>query len=334
MKKHPILILAAVLVVLMLYSMTIGRYPMTVGEIVNALHARLAGGELTYRQDEILFLLKDIRLPRVLAAVLVGAALSSSGAVYQAMFINPLVSPSILGTLAGASFGAAIGIVVLNSWIATQALAFVFACVAVALAVLLSFMLPRSTLLVLVLGGMVSSAFFKALTSLMKYVADPQSQLPELTYWLMGSFANTGNHDLMRVGFIILVGVIIMCVRGKLLNVMSIGDEEAMALGISVRRKRLELIALATFVSASTVVIAGTIQWVGLLIPHMVRFIIGPDNRVLLPCAAIGGGVFMLATDSLVRSAFTVEVPIGIVASLICLPLFVFALYQNKGKWR
>ncbi len=334
MRNNPILVLTVLLIALVLISLTIGRYPMTIGEIFAALHAKYAGAELTYRQDEILFLIKDIRLPRIIAAILVGAALATSGTVYQGMFVNPLVSPEILGVLAGASFGASLGIVIFSSWILTQTLAFVFACVAVALAVILSLLLPRNTLLVLVLGGMVCSAFFRALTSLMTYIADPTTQLPELTYWLMGTFSHANYNVLLRVGFIILICVVIMCLRGKMLNVMSLGDDEAMALGISVKRKRLEMIGLATLASASTVVIAGTIQWVGLVIPHIIRFLIGPDNRVLLPCAAIGGGLYMLFIDSLVRSVFTAEVPVGIVTSIICMPLFVFALYQNKGKWR
>ena len=332
-RKRPVLYLSVILGILMLFGLTVGRYPISITEIGGALLAKLTGGELTTKQDEILFLIKEIRLPRILGAVLVGAALASSGAVYQSMFINPLVSPSILGVLHGAGFGAAIGIVMLNSSVATQVCAFIFACLAVGLAVLLSSLLPRSSLLVLVLGGMVSSAFFMALTSLMKYVADPTSQLPELVYWLMGTFSGVTNKTLMQVGILLLVTLILMCSRGKLINIMSLGEEEAMSLGINVKRARLGMITIATLAGASAVVIAGTIQWVGLVIPHVIRFIIGPDNKVLLPAAALGGGLYMLGLDTVVRSVFTVEVPIGIITSIVCLPIFVFALYQSKGKW-
>ena len=189
-------------------------------------------------------------------------------------------------------------------------------------------------MLVLILGGMVSSAFFTALSSIMKYLADPTSQLPELTYWLMGTFANANNSMIVKVGIPMLAGIIYLSTRGKLMNVMSLGEEEAMSLGIPVARKRLELIAVSTFVSASTVAIAGTIQWVGLVIPHIMRFFVGPDNRRLLPATAIAGGAFMLFIDSIVRSALPAEVPIGIVTAIVLLPLFIVSLYRHKGVWK
>ncbi|QAR33515.1 iron ABC transporter permease [Geovibrio thiophilus] len=334
MRKYPVLTITLILIAIILVSLTLGRYPMTLAEIYHSAADSIAGRELTYKQSEIIFLITEIRLPRIIAAVLVGSALAVSGAAYQAMFVNPLVSPGILGVLAGASFGAAVGIVIIESWIATQIMAFVFACAAVGLAVLLSLLLPRSTLLVLILGGMISGSLFTSLSSLLKYIADPTSQLPELVYWLMGTLANATNTVLIHVGFIMVAGIVFLCFQGKLLNVLSLGDEEAQALGISVKRKRIEIIAAATLVSASTVVIAGTIGWVGLVVPHMARFFVGPDNRVLMPVTAIGGGAFMLLTDSVVRSAFTMEIPIGIVTSLVSLPLVVFAMYQNKGRWR
>ena len=333
-KKRPLIILSVVLIVILLLSLTVGRYPMSLIEIFQTLKASLSGAEITDSQEEILFLLVEIRLPRILAAILVGSALAISGSVYQAMFVNPLVSPGILGTLAGASFGAALGIVVVQSWIATQVLSFVFACAAVGLAVLLASLFSRSTMLVLILGGMVSSAFFTSLSSIMKYIADPTNQLPALTYWLMGTFSNADNAIIIRIGIFMLIGIIYLSTRGKLMNAMSVGDEEAMSLGIPVVKRRLELIAVSTFISASTVAIAGTIQWVGLVIPHIMRFFVGPDNRLLLPATAIFGGAFMLFIDTIVRSAFASEVPIGIVTALVLLPLFIVSLYRHKGVWR
>ena len=333
-RNYPNFLLFAALIAILLVSLTLGRYPMSLAEIFQAVKASLTGAEITDRQDEILFLLRDIRLPRILAAILVGSALAISGSVYQAMFVNPLVSPGVLGVLAGASFGAALGIVVMRSWIATQTLAFVFACVAVGMAILLASLFSRSSMLVLILGGMVSSAFFTALSSIMKYLADPTSQLPELTYWLMGTFANANNSIIIKVGILMLAGIIFLSTKGKLMNVMSLGDEEAISLGIPVARRRLELIAVSTFVSASTVAIAGTIQWVGLVIPHIMRFFVGPDNRRLLPATAIAGGAFMLFIDSIVRSALPAEVPIGIVTAIVLLPLFIVSLYRHKGVWK
>jgi iron complex transport system permease protein len=250
------------------------------------------------------------------------------------MFVNPLVSPSILGVLAGASFGAALGIVIFNSWFLTQLLAFVFACSAVGLAVLFSLLFRRTSILVLILGGMVVGAFFTSLTSLLKYAADPDNQLPELVYWLMGSFTHATADNLLRVGGIALLGILFLCIQGKVVNVLSLGDEEALSLGVNVKLIRVVFIAAATFISASTVVLAGTISWVGLVVPHILRFLTGPNNSKLLPLAAVGGGLYMLSTDLAVRTVFASELPVGIVTSLVSLPLFVFAIVHNKGSWR
>ncbi|MDR3298541.1 MAG: iron ABC transporter permease [Candidatus Accumulibacter sp.] len=333
LKRHALPLLSVLLLLTAFISLTSGRYPTSLSELLETLFLWARNAPLTDRQDEIFFLLTNVRLPRICAAILVGAALSVSGTVYQAMFVNPLVSPSILGVLSGASFGAALGIVVFNSWFATQSLAFIFAGVAVALAVFLSLMFRRSSMLVLILGGMISGALFTSFTSLLKYVADPANQLPELVYWLMGSFTHANSDNLMKVGLIALVGIIFLSTRGKTINVLSLGEEEAMSLGINVKKTRLILIAAATFISASTVVLAGTIAWVGLVVPHILRFLTGPDNRTLLPIAAVGGAFYMLFTDLMVRTAFSAEIPVGIVTSLVSLPLFIFAIAHNKGRW-
>ncbi|MDR2401181.1 MAG: iron ABC transporter permease [Deferribacteraceae bacterium] len=334
LKKHPFSVFAFLLLLVFLISLTSGRYPLSIGEIFEAVYQWGSGGKLTDRQDEILFLLTDIRLPRICAAILVGAALSVSGTVYQAMFVNPLVSPSILGVLSGASFGAALGIVVFNSWFLTQFLAFAFACAAVSLAVLFSLLFRRSSILVLILGGMVVGAFFTSLTSLLKYAADPDNQLPELVYWLMGSFTHANNDNLLKVGVISILGIVFLSLQGKTVNILSLGDEEAMSLGVNVKLTRIVFITAATFISASTVVLAGTISWVGLVVPHMLRFLTGPDNRKLLPLAAMGGALYMLSTDLMVRTFFAAELPVGIITSLVSLPLFIFAIVQNRGRWR
>jgi iron complex transport system permease protein len=334
LKKSAFPILTALLFLVILVSLTSGRYPVAIQELFETFYQWGRGFPLTDRQDEILFLLAEIRLPRICAAILVGAALSVSGTTYQAMFVNPLVSPSILGVLSGASFGAALGIVIFNSWFLTQLLAFAFACAAVALAVVLSLFFRRSSILVLILGGMVVGAFFTSLTSLLKYAADPDNQLPELVYWLMGSFTHANKDNLLQVGAISVLGILFLCLQGKIVNILSLGDEEAMSLGVNVKAARLLFIAAATLISASTVVLAGTIAWVGLVVPHMLRFLVGPDNRVLLPLAAVGGALYMLSTDLMVRAIFPAELPIGIITSLVSLPLFVFAITQNKGKWR
>jgi iron complex transport system permease protein len=333
-RRLAIPVLSAALIALTLVSLAAGRYPIGAGDAYGAIRLKLLSGaatQLSAKQNEVFLVLSQIRLPRVLAAILVGAALATSGAVYQAMFANPLVSPGVLGVLSGAGAGAALGIVVFQSWAATQTLAFTLACAAVALSVAFSLFFPRSGILILLLGGIISSAFFGALSSLLKYVADPEGQLPALVYWLMGTFSTADRDSLIRTGPLITGAVVLMCLQGKTLNVLSQGDEEAASLGLAVRRTRLGLIALSTLASASTVVLAGAISWVGLAVPHIARFIVGPDNRLLLPVTALSGACYLLLTDLLIRTVFSVELPIGVVTALISLPVFVFALLKGKG---
>ena len=315
-------------------SLLIGRYGFSFHDLLSLSKALLAGQELTIKQHEILLVLIKIRLPRIVAAILVGAGLAVSGGAYQAMFLNPLVSPGILGVLSGASFGAALGIVFFRSIIMTQVLAFCMGCAAVGLAILLSTLVRRSSLLVMLLGGMISAALFGSLTSLLKFLADPNKELPELVYWLMGSFARVNEETLVWIGLPIIGLIIYLSAQGKVANVLSMGDEEALSLGVAVKRTRLQIILAATLLSALTVILTGIIQWVGLVIPHIMRFAVGPDNRVLLPASAIGGAVFMLGTDAVVRSVSTAELPIGVFTSLVALPLFILSLYVNRRNWR
>lgn len=246
----------------------------------------------------------------------------------------PLVSPGILGVLAGASFGAGLGIVLLSSWLATQILAFLFACLAVGLSCFLASFIRQSSLLVLILGGMVSTSFFTALTSLLKFPADPNRQLPELVYWLMGTFSRVETSSLYLISLPMLAGIFFICLHGKLINALSMGDEEAASLGVDVRAVRLRLIIVATLISALSVVLVGIVGWVGLVIPHVLRFLIGSDNRLLVPAAALGGGLYLLATDALARTMFSAELPTGVFTSLISLPLFVFSLRKSQVPWK
>jgi iron complex transport system permease protein len=321
-----LLLLAAIALVLPL-----GRYQVGWDEILQAATHWAAGSDLSPREDQLLFLFFQVRLPRIAAALLVGAALSVSGTVYQNMFLNPLVSPGILGVQSGASFGAALGIVVFSSWPMTQGLAFVGGGLGVGLSLFFSWLYPRNRTLALVVGGLVSSSFFMALTSTLKYVADPNRQLPELVYWLMGTLSRSDSSQLLWVGPVMSAGILYLCLHGKALNILSMGDDEARALGIESGRLKLRFVAAATLICSLTVVLAGVINWVGLVIPHVMRFISGPDNRVGLPASALGGALFVLLTDTLVRSVWTVELPLGIATSLISMPIFAFSLWYD---WR
>jgi iron complex transport system permease protein len=329
MNKRFLWILFLVFLVCLVLVIPLGRYPVTVGEIFRSLWAHVTGEGQSARSEEVVFMFLSVRLPRILAAVLIGASLSLSGAVYQSIFRNPLVSPGILGVLAGASTGAAVGIVIFSSWIMTQVLSLVGGLAGVGLSLFLSRLYPRSPMLALLVGGLVSSSFFTALSSLFKYVADTESQLPELVYWLMGTISRATGSQLLWVGPLMALGIFYLAVSGRTVNALSLGDEEAMSLGVDSKKERLKLIGLATMVCSLAVVVAGIVNWVGLVIPHVVRLFIGPNNLTLLPASAILGAIFVLLTDTLVRSIWTAEFPLGIFTSLICLPLFAFSLWRD-----
>lgn len=278
--------------------------------------------------------LLEIRLPRILAALLIGASLAVSGAAFQALFINPLVSPGLLGVLAGASFGAALGMMVAKNWLIVQCSTIVFGFAAVGVAVGIARLFRSYTIIMLVLGGIISGAFFTALLSIAKYVADPTNQLPAIVYWLMGNLSAADRGTIMTVGTPMLLGILLLICNGGRLNVMSMGEEEASALGMNVGRVRMTVIFLATLISALTVVIGGIIGWVGLIIPHICRMLVGPDNRLLLPAAALLGATYLLVVDNVCRLLFTFEIPTGIVTSLIGIPFFVLVLNNVHKGWR
>ena len=321
--------LGVLLVAAVLLSLHMGRYPLDMGALCRALADVWSGNALSPDQKQMMFLFFNLRLPRIVTALLVGASLAVSGSVYQAMFQNPLVSPGILGVQHGAAFGGAVGILAFSSLAATQVLAFTGGALGVGLALFFSMLYPKARFLALLIGGMVSSSFFVALTSLAQYVADPNRQLPEIVFWLMGSLSRTEPRHLAWGGPLMLCALAFICLNGKVVNALSMGDDEAMALGVNSTRMKMQLIAAATLACSLTVVMAGVINWVGLVIPHVMRFICGPDNRLGLLNSALGGALFILLTDSFIRTIWTVELPLGIATSVILLPLFAFSLWYD-----
>ncbi|MFZ1984234.1 MAG: iron ABC transporter permease, partial [Desulfatitalea sp.] len=317
-------VLLVVLGLTAIVSLSLGRYPVTLGDLAGFFGLPLADGPA--RADRELQIVKsilvDIRLPRIAAAILIGAALSVAGAVFQSMFINPLVSPGLLGVLAGASFGAAVGMLLARSWFVVQLSAFSFGLIAVSAAVGLSALHRADRLLMLILGGIVSGTLFTSLLSVVKYLADPYEQLPAIVYWLMGGLSAVDRVTVLAASVPIVIGILILLLLSSYLNALSMGDEEARALGVHVRCLRLLFIFLATVISALTVVMGGVIGWVGLLIPHIARMLVGPDNRMLLPACALLGATYLLIADNIARLAFAAEIPIGILTSLIGIPFF------------
>ena len=312
-------------------SLGLGRYPIGPHDLALALGL---GTEVDPDRLRLLrTLIVEVRLPRILAAICVGAALSVSGAAFQAMFINPLVSPGLLGVLAGASLGAALGMVLSTHWIVIQIATFACGLLAVGLDMLMARLYRGDRVLLLVLSGVVVSALFTALLSIIKYLADPYNQLPAITYWLMGGFSLVSRESMTLMAPIMGLGVgLILSLSGSL-NALTMGDEEARTLGLRVARLRMVLILTATLISSLTVVVGGIIGWVGLIIPHVGRMLVGPDNRILLPVSALLGALYLLVVDNLSRLIFPVEIPLGILTSLLGIPVFALALRRSRGGW-
>lgn len=323
--------LVPTLLLLVAFSLGAGRYGIGWSELAALLAGRAPEADAG-RWENIFF---HLRLPRIAAAALVGASLAVAGASYQAMFANPLVSPNLCGVLAGSCFGAALGMVVSDSWLVVQLTTFLFgfAAVGVALAIAAAFRRASDPMLLLILGGIVAAALFSALLAIVKYTADPYDKLPSITYWLMGSLAGSEWTTLRRAAWPMLAAMLLLLSLGGRLNVLSLGDDAARALGIDAGRVRLLAIFLATLLSSLTVVLGGEIGWIGLIVPHVARLLTGPDNRLLLPASALLGAGFLIGVDTFARSALRVEVPVGIVTALLGVVAFVLVLGRVRKGW-
>jgi iron complex transport system permease protein len=276
----------------------------------------------------------SIRFPRVLAGVLVGAALAAAGAAYQAMFRNPLVSPDILGVSAGAGFGALWGIFLGWPVAGIQAAAFVGGLAAVGLATLVAARVRRhDPVLVLILAGVAVATLLSAGTSLLKILADPYTQLPAMTYWLLGGLSATTQADVRAAAPVIAVATLPLWLLRWRMNLLSLADEEATALGVDTRRLRAVLVTAATLITAASVSISGTIGWVGLVVPHVARLLVGPDFRRLLPMALLLGAAFLVGADTVARSAASIEIPLGVLTAIAGAPFFLWLLARSRRAW-
>lgn len=337
-KQQPavkVIVGAGILLVLLFFiSLMLGRYQVSLGDMGAVFYARIFGTECTV-SEMIQSVILKVRIPRICAAILIGGALSTAGATYQGLFKNPMISPDILGASAGAGFGAAMAILLSLPFIFIQFSAFAFGLLAVGLACLICKMVSRGkdALLILVLSGMIVATFFSSLITLLKYVADPQSKLPEITYWLMGglSTVSAGDVGMMLVPFTI--GIVPLFLLRWQLNAMAFGDEEAKAMGLNTKRLRGIYIVSATLLTAAAVAVCGMIGWIGLVIPHLTRMMVGPNHKYLIPASFLMGGIFLLLVDDLARTLFTVEIPLGILTSIIGAPFFVYLLLKRKKGW-
>ncbi|MDT8899765.1 FecCD family ABC transporter permease [Anaeroselena agilis] len=324
--------MALILLAVFAGSFLVGRFPVSPETVLAIVAAKIAGLPQTW-PDSLETVIFKVRLPRILAAVLVGAALSLAGAAYQNLFRNPLMAPEMLGATWGAAFGAVLGMVFRQSWLAMELTAFVFGLLAVACTVCINLRFGSRHAITLVLAGIVVSAFFQSATSALKYLADPMDTLPALTFWLMGGLSKITLQDVAWTALPVAVpAAVLYRVRWRI-NVLSVGEEEAHTLGVDVKRTRMLVLVCATLMTAAVVSISGIIHWVGLLIPHLARMLVGADFSRVLPASMLLGGTYMLVMDNLSRSIASIEIQVGILTALIGAPFFVFLLARAKKGW-
>lgn len=324
-----IAVAAAVLVILALISLTLGRYPIDPADAIRMLVARVVPLAHTWSdQAETLFF--NVRLPRILLAALVGCGLSAAGAAYQGTFQNPLVSSDILGASQGAALGAVVALLLGASSFHVSLLAFVCAMATVFVVMFISRRTQGDHVLTVVLVGVMVSSLCQAGVSYAKLVADPTDQLPAITYWLMGNLTSARMTDVAFAFVPIAAGVVVlMCLRWRI-NLLTMGDDEALTMGVNARRIRMAVMVAATLITAACVAVSGMIGWVGLVIPHLTRMVVGSDYRRLLPASMLIGASFLLMVDNISRLAYTAEIPIGILTAFVGAPFFLYLIMRKK----
>lgn len=322
------LLLGAALVVLFFASFLLGRYRVPVPDVFKILLGRSLPGERTWDVNMEIAVL-NVRLPRILLACLVGACLSVSGTAYQSVFQNPMAAPDILGASSGACFGAALAILLGLPEAGVTALAFVSGLVTVAAVYLLGSRVRGNPIVGILLAGIMVGSLFSAGTSYLKLVADPSSELPAITYWLMGSLSGVRLEELVPTVIPMAAGAVPLLLLRWRLNLLTLGEEEAAAMGVDTKRLRLVTVLCATLLTAASVSAAGMIGWVGLVIPHLSRRLVGNDCRRLLPASMLFGAAFLLAVDDISRNLLAVEIPIGILTAFVGAPFFLYLMTER-----
>ena len=316
---------------LLVVSLCFGTFRISLKEVLEILLARISGWPSDLLTTPAANIILNIRLPRVLLALLAGAAFSVSGASLQSLFRNPLVNEYILGVSFGAGFGAAASLVLFSRNFPPQVLAFACGLLAVVLVLAISEG-ARNTLVAVLLTGIIVSALFQALLSTLEFIASPYA-LQALFFWLLGSFSQATWPDLAWSAPLILIGLVFLLKLGWRINVLSLSDDEARSLGLAVKKERILVICLATLITSAVVASAGIIGWVGLIVPHAVRGLVGSDNRVVLPVSAGLGASLMLMADDLIRTLLPFEFPVGILTSLVGIPFFLYLIRRSRASW-
>ncbi len=330
--QWPLWASSALLLGLVVVALMVGKFPVSPGELFHVLVARLGGTAAAPSAVETVIF--QIRGPRIAAAIVVGAALAAAGAAYQGMFRNPLVSPDILGVSSGAALGAALAIFFSLGVVAIQGFAFVGGLLAVAVVYAVGSAVRRhDPILTLILAGVVIGTLLGALLALIKYLADPYNQLPAITYWLLGSLAAITPSDLRVAAPLALAALVPLTLLRWRMNLLSLPDDEARALGVNTAALRLAVVCAATLMTAASVAVSGVIGWVGLLVPHAARLLVGPDFGRLLPLSMVFGACYLLAVDTLARTLAAIEIPPGVLTAVIGTPVFLWLLATTRRGW-
>ena len=331
-QKHWIFWLFLLFSLCFFSSFLLGRYPISPVELVKILFSKILPISPTW-DSQLETVLFQIRLPRVFMATLIGGGLSCAGAVYQGIFQNPLVSPDVLGVSSGTGFGAALGLLLGFSYQAVSASALFFGLLAVFVVYLISRKVKSNPSLALVLAGILISSLFSSSISLVKLVADTDNVLPVITYWLMGSLASIRPDDVLFAAPLIILGLIPLYLFRWQMNIATLGDEEARCMGVSIQKVRFLVIFCATLITAAAVSVSGMIGWIGLIIPHIGRILVGNDYRKLLPASFLLGGSFLVVTDNCARLLSTNEIPIGILTAFVGVPIFLYLILKKESNF-
>lgn len=327
--RTVMLVMCAILFAAAMTALCLGRYELTLPQVLSVL---LPGGYDGIEPTRIMEnVVANVRLPRVLLAILAGAGLAVSGAAFQALFANPLAAPDTLGVATGASFGAVLGILFGMPGLMIQVMSLGSGLVAVALVITISRVRETNSILMIILSGMVVGALFSALVSLVKFAADPQDVLPSITFWMMGAMTGATKASVIAGTPMIILGLIGLWLLRWRLNVTTLPADEAASLGIPVKRIRAAVIIFATMITASAVSMCGLIGWVGLLVPHAARMIFGANNRFVLPASMVLGALFLLIIDTIARTALQTEIPVSILTAVVGAPFFIYLLRRTGG---
>lgn len=311
-------------------SLSIGRMDIKISEIILLFKNFILKRELDPMMESLIF---NIRLPRVLTALLVGAGLTAAGISFQSLFSNPLATPDILGVSSSASLGAILGILLSFDTMGIQMLALLTGLFSIFITINIV-KKDETSMMTLILAGIIVSSLANALGSLLKYTADPMDKLPQITYWLMGSFGRTSYKNLLLAGPLIIISIIVIYKMRWSLNILSLSEDEAISLGVNVKKTRLIFIFAATLITASSVSICGQIGWIGLIIPHLVRLIVGPNNLYTLPLGLSLGAGFMVLIEAFSRTVSVIELPISILTAILGAPIFIVLMRKSGGVFK